>query len=642
MTQNEKIKITISAKDKASKVLGGIQKNIVGIGIAYLGWSAISGAITSIIDKTVFHEKVITDLNAALRRHGFEVDDVGAKIEKFADAMQTMTGISDETIITATQSFIDFGNDAKTSMELVKVSMDLAAGGGMNLVSAVDLVGKASVGYTGTLSRYGIIIDESIPKTEKFAAALEQINARFGGAAQARVDTMAVKMKLLSEVWGDFQEKIGDLVLPAFISSLSSVIKVIENLSSILSGKFLESLQSATYATESEWQETKTLRVELESLLKQYRDGAIDIESFKDALSNVTKGDINKDTITPLELYQRAMQELSLEIEKHDFGSEKFIEVGEQIRQLQAATSPWIIQQEESARLAKMNADALEQERKALAKLQEIADTLTKTTIQIAPPVLIGSDDELELDLGFDDEDLEQSTEILNKLLDKYRIHIDTLKGIESQRFEASLIGLSDYDEQRSRIEREFAELRKQLSEDSMLTDQQMYQAKIALAANEAEAIREIQESQFISNQELVSFIDGSMSQLSSGLVDSMLDARSSLRDIFEGIGQDFLKLVVQKSLMAMASSFIPGLGGLFGGGFGSKLAIAGGSSDVFQQGGSQAFKSSVTNNYYQGVVTEDFIATEVVPSVGLASKRNEVELYSTQDNSLGGSHVFS
>ena len=102
-SRNENVKLTISAKDKASKKLSGIQSKIVAIGAAYLGWRAVTGVLTSIVKAGAEHEKVWGDVTAALQRHGLAVDQSLTRIKAFSDEMQTMSGISDEVIGQATQ-----------------------------------------------------------------------------------------------------------------------------------------------------------------------------------------------------------------------------------------------------------------------------------------------------------------------------------------------------------------------------------------------------------------------------------------------------------------------------------------------------------------------------------------------------------
>uniref|UniRef100_A0A6M3L3X3 Tail tape measure protein n=1 Tax=viral metagenome TaxID=1070528 RepID=A0A6M3L3X3_9ZZZZ len=224
---NDNVNINLNAKDKTQGVLDKIKGSIVGIGAAYLGWRAVTGVIGSIIEKGRESEKVWTDVEAALKRHGHALDSNLPKIKKFADEMQTLTGISDEVIGKSVQGFIDYGQSVDEAMKTAQVAIDLAAGAGMELSSATDLLSKAAVGYTSTLSRYGIIIDENIPKSEKFAAAVKQITDRFGGAAEARADTYAVRIGVLTQRFGDLQEKLFELFSPALLAIVNSLVDAV-------------------------------------------------------------------------------------------------------------------------------------------------------------------------------------------------------------------------------------------------------------------------------------------------------------------------------------------------------------------------------------------------------------------------------
>lgn len=211
----DKLQLEIGAKDTgASRIIGGIKRHLIGIAGAVAGIMAAKKAITAVVNAAKLSEKTWNDVAASLQRHDFAVGTNLKTVKNFAAEMQTLTGVSDEVFGESVQILLDYNNDMKTSFDLVKVAADLAKGGHMDMKAAVDLVGKASVGYTGTLSRYGIIIDESIPKAEKFAEAIRQINQRFGGAAQAHMKTYAGQVELLEQTWGDLKETIGFALLP--------------------------------------------------------------------------------------------------------------------------------------------------------------------------------------------------------------------------------------------------------------------------------------------------------------------------------------------------------------------------------------------------------------------------------------------
>lgn len=289
-SSRENLKMVVSVKDQASKKLKNIAGSIVAIGGAYIGMRAVVDSLTAVIEAAALHEKVWNDVAASLERHNFEIEKTLINIKDYSDQLQTLTGISDEVIGTSIQTFIDFNNDLATSFDLVKVAADLAAGGHMDMRAAVDLVGKASVGYTGTLSRYGIIIDESIPSTEKFAEAIRQINQRFGGAAEARMKTYAGQTALLKERFGDLQESIGKLLLPsltnltkALSSTAVGTAKIIETFSDWLdSSRDL----SDVIVTEIEPGTIEYAKA-VERLNEAFNAGALSIGDYRIALQGI-------------------------------------------------------------------------------------------------------------------------------------------------------------------------------------------------------------------------------------------------------------------------------------------------------------------------------------------------------------------
>lgn len=151
-------------------------------------------------------EQVWNDVTASLKRHKIEVGYNIKVIKDFASTIQNQTSISDEVIGKSVQAFIDYGATVEQAMRRTKIATDLSIGASIDLKAATDLLAKASVGYTGTLSRYGIILDETIPKAQRFEMAMAQIEKRFGGAAAARMQTTAGQLELLTQTWLDFEE----------------------------------------------------------------------------------------------------------------------------------------------------------------------------------------------------------------------------------------------------------------------------------------------------------------------------------------------------------------------------------------------------------------------------------------------------
>lgn len=240
-TYTDKLKVIIGADDRATPKLNKVAKAAAGVFAAYMSWNLLKGTFNWITEAGMQHEQTWNDVASALKRHGHEVEGNLEKVQIFSDEMQTLTGVSDEVIGKGIQGFIDYGNSIEKSMDLMKVAADLAAGSGMDLRAAVELLEKASVGYTGTLSRYGIIIDESIPKSQKFAMAIDQINQRFGGAAAARANDMTTRMALMSQKVGDLGEKLFYVFSPALLDAIDAAIGALDAFMSVIDFLFPKS-----------------------------------------------------------------------------------------------------------------------------------------------------------------------------------------------------------------------------------------------------------------------------------------------------------------------------------------------------------------------------------------------------------------
>lgn len=207
MTQEE-VQLLITTRDQASNLLGSIKNQILGIGAAYMTWSGVRSLISNIASAGIEAEKEMNNLRQAVERHIGPWKQFGGALESFSKQLMQTTGHSDELVMRGLQKLIDAGQDTTTAMHTMTVAADLAAGGQMDLMSASGLLAKAQMGATSMLGRYGIVLDESIPKAEKFAAALAQINARFGGAAEAQMRTVEGATRRLTNAWDEFLEEI--------------------------------------------------------------------------------------------------------------------------------------------------------------------------------------------------------------------------------------------------------------------------------------------------------------------------------------------------------------------------------------------------------------------------------------------------
>lgn len=232
MASNETFNLVVRAKDEASGVFGMISGRMLGMVSAAAGLAAIGAFLKSSTSAAIESEKAWNNLGNAVSKHGGIWSLTRDKFQSFATALQNQTGISDEAIAESMQKFIDFGASGAQAMDRVRSAADLAAGTNIDFGSATMLLAKASAGATEMLGRYGLKIDESIPKSERFAEAQRLIAERMGGRAIENAKTLAGRIEILSNKYDDLKESIGGVLvgpLTDLVGNLDDQITVLRS-----------------------------------------------------------------------------------------------------------------------------------------------------------------------------------------------------------------------------------------------------------------------------------------------------------------------------------------------------------------------------------------------------------------------------
>jgi hypothetical protein len=216
---------TSNTVGKSAQFLGDLKTHIVAnaagfvsaqaaIGAAQAGFRMLTKFVGDSVTAYTEAEAIQKKLTVALKQQGPFAVSAAQDYEKLAKQFQRTTAFEDD-MITATQAMlVQVGDVMPNQMEgALKATTDLAAGLGIDLQQATMLVGKAFAGNTESLGRYGVNIDEARFKTEGATVVLDAIQRRFGGQAQAELDTYAGKVKQLANEWGNFQEAVGEFIV---------------------------------------------------------------------------------------------------------------------------------------------------------------------------------------------------------------------------------------------------------------------------------------------------------------------------------------------------------------------------------------------------------------------------------------------
>jgi len=213
----------------------------IGAGIA-----GISAAIVTSIKAYGEQEQAVAKLNQALANQGIYTAQTSKAMVDYAAELQRVTTFTDESIIAVESSLTAFGLEGEQLKKATKATLDLAAAKGIDLASASQLLGKAFVGETGTLARYGIVLSDNIPKTQKFAAAMDAVNGMFGGQAETMRNTTLGAWTGFQNAINDVQEEIGAFLasdatgilswLTGFAERVSNGLKIIREFATEMGG----------------------------------------------------------------------------------------------------------------------------------------------------------------------------------------------------------------------------------------------------------------------------------------------------------------------------------------------------------------------------------------------------------------------
>lgn len=155
-----------------------------------------------------------------------------SQVQGFASQMQAATGINDEAIVSTVGLLKRFGAADNQIESLTKTVADFSAGMGISMEEAGTAVGHALIGNTRMLRNMGIEFKATGDRAKDLATIQKKLNDLFGGAAEARRNTVAGSFEALKNAFGDLLEAIGsklaNIVVPV-VQALTAVITFFAN-----------------------------------------------------------------------------------------------------------------------------------------------------------------------------------------------------------------------------------------------------------------------------------------------------------------------------------------------------------------------------------------------------------------------------
>jgi len=140
-----------------------------------------------------------------------------------ATAMQKLVVVDDEAIISTQAMLGQFGLTQSQIIEMTPLVVDLSRKMGIDLDSAVKMVGKSVDGSSGALKKAGITVDETAFKTDHYGATMTALSQKVGGFAESEGQTFAGQLEITKNRLHDVVEGVGVGAVDAFNKMLGPV-----------------------------------------------------------------------------------------------------------------------------------------------------------------------------------------------------------------------------------------------------------------------------------------------------------------------------------------------------------------------------------------------------------------------------------
>lgn len=208
-------------KENFSGLGGEIQRTAIGMATGLItvdalksGFEHLGEFVKSSVEAYLDAERVQRQLTAALQAQGTAIPSVIGLYDDLANEFSQTTVNSSGAVKGIEQLLVTVGNVMPSEMhKAIQAAADLSSGLGIDLKTAALTVAKASEENTSALRKAGVQLDDTRVKGEGLEYVLGQVEKRFGGQAQAEIESYGGQIKRLGNQWDDFKEHLGGVVV---------------------------------------------------------------------------------------------------------------------------------------------------------------------------------------------------------------------------------------------------------------------------------------------------------------------------------------------------------------------------------------------------------------------------------------------
>jgi hypothetical protein len=233
---------TVGDTIKKGFVVGSLTEFNSGLELVAKGLSLVKRSFELLakpISESIAKEDTINRFNFAVLQSGQISRSAASGFISYADSLERSSKFSGDFILenaALIQSIAQL--DSQGLKVATKSAIDLSSALGLDLAAASTLVAKAANGNTEAFKRYGIEIKKGSTDAESFKNTLDELNKRFGGAAQASITSFGGQLNLIGKEFGNILGEIGKFVTqsPAINAALTVIIKAFRSVTESFSG----------------------------------------------------------------------------------------------------------------------------------------------------------------------------------------------------------------------------------------------------------------------------------------------------------------------------------------------------------------------------------------------------------------------
>lgn len=207
----------------ANKSVGTLDKSVAKLGkslAAVFGAQQLLKFAKNAANAFIEDQREATRLAMAVKNLGLAFE--APAIEDYIQKLSRLSGVTDSELRPSMQALLQITGSVTESQKILNQALDVAAATGIDVSTVAQDIGRAYTGNTRGLRKYNLGLTQAELTTSSYVDVQARLNALFGGANAAQLQTYAGQMTLLTVATSEASETIGKGLIDALITVTDS------------------------------------------------------------------------------------------------------------------------------------------------------------------------------------------------------------------------------------------------------------------------------------------------------------------------------------------------------------------------------------------------------------------------------------